>query len=206
MIKNMELDELKNLWKEDNRKLEVRIELNENLLRKMNMEKAVGEFDTLIKRSILGRNLALVYGSISFLMSAFLISEFEFSIPCIIGGLAMFWSFIDHLSIRKPDYYRIPIIELQKSISKFRIHSSTTAKYDISIVSLWLLTLAPVYIRVIFHKSIYSNMIALSIFIGTSIILIIITIAFSKSIYAKYERVLKKSESYLNEILEFEKV
>lgn len=206
MIKNMELDELKELWKEDNRKLEVRIELNEKILRKMNMEKAVGEFDTLIKRSILGRNLALVYGSISFLMSAFLISEFEFSIPCIIGGLAMFWSFIDHLSIRTPDYYSIPIIELQKSISKFRIHSSTTAKYDISIVSLWLLTLAPVYIRVIFHKSIYANMIALSIFVGTSIILIIITIAFSKSIYAKYESVLKQSESYLNEILEFEKV
>jgi hypothetical protein len=202
----MELDELKNLWKEDNRKLEVRIELNEKLLRKMNMEKAVGEFDTLIKRSILGRNLAFVYGCISLLMSVFLISEIEFSIPCIIGGLAMFWSFFDHLSIRKPDYYKIPIIELQKSISKFRIHSSTTAKYDISIVSLWLITLAPLCIRVIFHKSIYASMTEMSIFAGISILLILITISASKKIYSNYESKLKASESYLEEILEFEKV
>ena len=202
----MELDELKNLWKEDNRKLEIRIELNEKLLRKMNMKKAVGEYDTLIKRSILGRNLALVYGSISFLTAAFLISEFEFSIPCIIGGLAMFWSYIDHLSIRKPDYYVIPIIELQKSISKFRIHSSKTAKYDVSIVSLWLLTLAPVYIRLIFHISIYMDMVALSIFCLLSGILIIITIAAARNIYSNYERKLKESESYLDEIMEFEKV
>jgi len=206
MIKNMELDELKDLWKENNQKLEASIVLNEKLLRKMNMDKAVGEFDRLLRISILGRNLALVYAIISFLAAAFLFSEFEFSIPCIIAGLAMIWSFIDHMSIHKPDYYRIPIIELQKSISKFRIHSSATAKYDISIVLLWLITIAPVYIRVVFHKSIYASLPALGISVSISIILITITIAVSKSIYTKYESVLKQSESYLNEIMEFEKI
>lgn len=201
----MELDELKGLWKENNEKLEARIELNEKLLRKMNLDKAVGEYDTLLRRSILGRNLALVYGIISFLTAAFLLSEFAFSIPCIIAGLAMIWSFTDHLSIQKPDYYSIPILELQKSISKFRIHSSTAARYDISIVLLWLLTIVPAYIRVISHKSIYASMPYLGIFVLISIILIISMIAVAKSIYAKYESVLKQSEHYLNEIMEFEK-
>jgi hypothetical protein len=202
----MELDEVKNLWKEENKKLENRIEFNEKFLRKMNIDKAAGEFDKFLKVSILGRNMALIYCAISLVMSSVVIEEIEYSIPGIIGGLTMLWSFIHHLSIEKPDYSNISLIELQKSICKFRIHLSSSAKYDISIVSLWLLTMVPLYLRLGFNIFVYTNPKHLSILCLLSFVVIVLTIVLSRNIYKQNELKLKRSEAYLDEIMEFEKM
>lgn len=201
----MELDELKDLLKEDNKKLEARILINEKLLGKMNLDKAVGEFDRLIKRSILGRNLALLYCTISLLLSLIVIKDLQYSIPGIIGGLAMLWSFIGHSAIRKPDFYKISLIDLQKTICQFRIHTSSSARSDISVTLLWLLTLIPLYIRVAFHFRIYSHPFYLSVFCIVYLIIILLTVYFSVNIYKEYDRKLKETELYMNEIIEFEK-
>lgn len=202
----MELDELKNLWKEDNKKLENRIELNEKLIQKMNMNTTVLEFDKLISKSILGRNMALVYCAISLIMASFIIEELVYSIPAIIGSLAMLWSFIDHLSINKPDYSRISLVELQRSICNFRIHTSKTEKYDIAIVLFWLLTSTPLYLKLLRKISIYSNLKYFAIFSLFALVISIIVVATSRKVYATYEQKLKKAESDLEKIMEFEKV
>jgi len=202
----MELDELKNLWKEDNKKLENRIELNEKLIHKMNMNKTVLEFDKLISKSILGRNMALVYCAISLIMASFIIEELEYSIPAIIGSMAMLWSFINHLSIDKPDYSRISLVELQKSICNFRIHTSKTVKYDISIVLLWQITSTPLCLKLLNKISIYSNLKYFAIFCLFTLFISILVVATSRKMYATYEQKLKEAESDLEKIMEFEKV
>lgn len=202
----MELEELKNLWKEDDKKLEDRIELNEKILKKINMDKTVSEFDKLISKSIIGRNMALVYCTISLIMSSVIIEELEFSIPAILGSMAMLWSFIDHLVIEKPDYSRISLIELQKSICNFRIHTSKTEKYDIAIVLLWFVTTTPLYVKLVCKTSIYSNLKYFAIFCLFSVVISIIVIATSRKMYATYDQKLKEAESDLEKILEFEKV
>ena len=202
----MELDELKNLWKEHDKKLEDRIKLNEKILNKMNMDKAVGEFDKLISKSIIGRNLALVYCAIYLIWVSVIIEELEFSIPAIIGSLAMLLSFVDHLSITKPDYSRISLIELQKSICKFRIHTSKTEKYDIAIVLLLFITTTPLYVKFVCKTSIYSNLKYFAIFCLLSVVISILVVALSRKTYATYDQKLKEAESDLEQIIAFEKV
>jgi hypothetical protein len=202
----MEMQELKELWQAESQRLEQRIELNETALRKMNMEKAVGRFDKLVEKSILGRNLALVYGVIALVAFASSLERLEISIPLLVAALAMFWSFKYHLVIVKPkEYYEMSLVELQKLICNFRIHTSSSAKYDVSVVLLWFLTLIPFVIHIVFHVSVYENssyglpillgIIAFCLIYGPSVV----------KIYAEYETELGQAESCLEEIIDFEK-
>jgi hypothetical protein len=199
----MELDELKNLWKAEDKNLESRLKLNETHLQKMDIENATGEIDKIIRISLVGRNMALVYCFISIAMAIFMIKAIEYSIPAILGGGAMVWSFISHLSIRKLDYNN-SIVQLQKSICTFRVHAAANAKYDILIVALWLLTIAPIFLKVVYDISLYNDHKALAIFcLVAGIILTVMTIS-SRKLYSEYDRSLKKSEAYLTELMKFE--
>lgn len=200
----MELYELKAIWKEESKKLEERIELNEKLIQEMNMNKTLGEVNKLIETSIWGRNLALVYCAISIGLASCIISELEYSLPAMIGACAMLWSFISHLPIKKPDFKNDSVLALQKAISKFRIHTAANANFDIFITLLWFLTLLPLVIRLVFNYSLYSDMLGLVIFSVASIGLVLFINAQSKKIYSKYEEELSQSVAYLTKIKEFE--
>ena len=200
----MELEEMKNMWKEEDQKLENKIEINEKLINRMKMSTTVLEFDKLISRSILGRNLALVLCATSIFASSIVIDEFEYSIPVIISSMAMLWSFVDHLSITKPDYSRISLIEFQKSICHFRIHTAKTAKYDIAIGLLWFITFIPLNVKLIFKTSIYSNPKYLAIFCLFSFVFGIFQVASNRKIYAMYNQKLTEAEADIEKIIAFE--
>jgi hypothetical protein len=199
----MELDELKNLWQADDKNLDSRIRLNNTQLMKMNMENATGEFSKIINISLLGRNMALVYCFISIGMAIFMIGAIEYSVPAIFGGMAMLWSFISHLSIEKPDY-NDSIVQLQKTICKFRIHLAANAKYDIFIVALWVLSIVPIFIKIVYNVSLYNSNKALAIFCLVGCVALSLMIALSRKAYAEYDRTLKKSEAHLAELIKFE--
>lgn len=202
----MEIEELKVIWQADSQRLEKRIELNEKRLQQMNMEKALGSFDQLVKKSIIGRNMALVYGAISIVSASMIIERLELSIPIIIAAFAMFWSFKYHLVIENPgDYSKVSLVELQKSICKFRIHTSTSAKYDISIFLLWVLTLLPLFLDSVLDVSVYGSMDYAFSFAMFIMAIVIISPQMFKKIYQEYETTLKESEVYLEEIMAFEK-
>lgn len=199
----MEFDELKNLWRAEDKNLDNKIKLNEKLLLKMNMENATGEIDKIISTSLIGRNMALVYCFVSTGMAIFMIEAIEYSVPAILGGLAMLWSFISHLSIEKPDY-KNPIVEIQKTICTFRVHSAANAKYDILISTLWLLTFAPIFLKIVSNVSLYNDHKALAIFCLVAGITLTLMAVLSRKLYAENDRSLKKAESYLAELIEFE--
>lgn len=201
----MEMDELKYLFKEDDKRLVNQVKINEELIRKMNMNLNVLEFDKLIDKSIKGRNMALVFCIATLIFSSIYIEKLAYSIPAIIGSMAMLWSFIDHLSITKPDYSRISLIELQKSICNFRIHTSSTAKYDIAITIFWQITAVPLTTFAAFKILIFSNLKYFSIYCLYCIVYITLTIAFSRKTYAMYDQKLKETESDLEMIIAFEK-
>lgn len=198
----MELDELKDYWKLENEKLRERIQLNESLIKKGYLKKTVSEVDLLVKTSILGRNLALIYALISFVFTIILIKQIEFSIPCFLGGLAMLWSFKDHLVITRPRYSELPIVELQKALHKFRIHSSSRSVYDLLIVFGWFVTIIPAWINIKHNTSVYQN--GTTYFFSLMGITLLLIIPF-RYIYKSFENKLKTAENSLNEILAFEK-
>ncbi|KAA5540331.1 hypothetical protein [Adhaeribacter rhizoryzae] len=199
----MNLDELKNTWKEEDKHLENKIRLNENLLLKMNLENTTGAINKIINKSLIGRNLALLYCFISIGTAVMIIEEIAYSLPAIMGGLAMLWSFVSHLAIEKPNY-TVSLVQLQKTICNFRIHMAANAKYDIAIVAFWLLTLAPIYLKYIYKIPVYSNPKALSIFVLISVVVLTVMIAVSQKAYKKYDQILKNSEAYLSKLIEFE--
>ena len=200
----MELDELKNIWKEEDKHLNSKIKLDENLLIKMNMDNTTGEFNKILHLSLLGRNMALIYCLISIGMAILIIEEIEFSLPAIVGGLAMLGSFVSHLSIEKPNYMG-SLVQLQKTICKFRIHTAAHAKYDMAIVVLWMLTFYPIFFRYIFNKSIYSDLKSLSILCLILVVVLTVIIALSRKMYKENDQKLKNAESYLAKLIEFEK-
>jgi len=200
----MELDELKNLWQAEDKTLNGRIKLNEEHLMKMSLENASGEINKIVNLSLLGRNMALVYCFISIGMAVSMIEAIEYSIPAVLGALAMLCSFISHLSIEKPNY-KDSILQLQKTICTFRIHMAANAKYDILVVALWILTVVPIFLKLAYNVSLYNNHQALAIFCLVTGVALTVMIALGRKSYTEHDRSLRKFEAYLAELIKFEK-
>ena len=192
------------LWKEENRRLESKIEVNEKLIKEMNMNKHIKGYDKLLGLSIMGRNFALVYCFISVVLAISVVDEPWYAIPAVVGGLAMLASFASHLSLKKPDYEELPLVDLQKVISKFRIHTASRAKYDGLVVAFWFLTAFPPYLNVFFGVHIYSDIMSLLTFCVLFLVVTAIGFVMTRNMYQKYDQQLKHSEAYLANITDFE--
>lgn len=200
----MELDDFKAVWAKEQIELESRLVLNEKLVKQMTLEKSQDKFNKLLEISIMGRNMALVYMVLSIWLAFLVINELNYSIPAIIGGLAMLFSFRQHRHLKKPDLYNMTSIELQKAIRQFRIHTSKYSKYDGSIVLLWFVTIIPVYLKIALNISLYdslSNTVIYLIIIG---VFTILAILFFNKTYKKIDSELEENITQLDLIKQFE--
>lgn len=200
----MELEELKNMWQKEDKDLDGRIRINEERLLKVNLENTTAEINKIIKMSLFGRNMALVYCFISLGLAVSVIEEIEYSVPAIVGAFGMLWSFISHLSIEKPNYTN-SIIQVQKTICTFRIHLAANARYDILMFALWYISVMPIFLKIAFNFSLYNNHRALSAHCLISVVVLTLIIALSRKAYKDYDQQLKRAESDLVELIKFEK-
>jgi hypothetical protein len=175
------------------------------MIKKGHLDKTVNGFDFLIKTSLLGRNLALGYAAISFTLALLLLKQFEFSIFCFLGGLAMLWSFMDHLVIKLPKYTELSVIELQRAISKFRIHTASRSVYDMVTVFVWFLTTIPAWLKLKYNISVYLDSEVRIIYFPVLLVLTLVLILPVRFVYKKFENKLKNAEHLLIEISTFEK-
>jgi hypothetical protein len=148
----------------------------------------------------MGRNLALVYTSISIISALKVFYDFEYSVPAFIGAGAMLLSFFQHLALEKPNYSLMNTVEFQKAVCRFRIHTTKYAKYDISIVSLWFLTLIPICFK--YFLQIEPSILEL---FGVVASAIASTAVCSIYVYKKWDKQLQENEEQLNRLIEFEK-
>lgn len=200
----MELEDLKNTWKKEKVELENRVTLNEKYIHDLIIEKSKGRFTHLLGISVLGRYLALVYMGISVWFAYSVKEELAYSIPAFMGAAAMLFSFFQHRGLKLSDSNTMNTIALQKSISQFRIHTAKYGKYDIAIVAIWMITLAPVYLKRFFHLSIYNDPAIYIPFFAIILVITALLIMFSGKIYQKWNTELATSEINLNKIKAFE--
>ena len=200
----MELNELKEIWQNEQKKLLTRLEINEKRVDEITVHNSKNKLEKYMNISIIGRNLALVYFIISIWFASKVLSDLIYSLPAILGGLAILFSFFQHISLKKANYSSMNIVELQKSIEKFRIHTLKHSKFDKGIVALWLLTLSPIYLKLFFSISIFSNQNHFILFILIIVALGILVKIFPFDIYKKWDLELSEAETKLNEIKEFE--
>jgi len=206
----MELSELQDLWIDHEKQLEKSLQLNEALLSRLNLDKAVGQFRELLGVSVHGRNMAFIYFLTSAGLSFFMKNEPIFCIPLLLGGLCMLGSFIYHLKntskFTQLSAYETPVLELQKAISEFRISSVSAGRYDFGIVAIWLATLIPAVLKLAAAQDIYEN----PLHAGLYLLLILFVILFLYPLNVRtYQRMygekLSNAEKLLNEIREFKK-
>jgi len=201
----MELIELKETWKKEQKEFMARIELSEKKLNEITFNNSKSKFDQKLMISILGRNMALVYCCISIWFAYRYFEDYVYTIPVILGGIAMLFSFFQHRSLKKPNYSSMSIVELQKTVHKFRIHTKKIAKFDKGIVLLWFLTISPLILSSRFNFHIFSNFRHIIIFsmIAVGIIILLLFNPFG-DIYKRWDSELKATENELAQILEFE--
>ncbi len=200
----MELQEFREVWKKEKKELVDRIEVSENRLKKISLQKAKSKFDHYLKMSIVGRTLALVYAIISFCFFYKGYNNLLYSIPALIGGLAMLFSFYQHLALKKPNYNVMNIVEFQKAIHNLRIHLLKHAKYDKAIVILWFLTITPIYMKAILKVSLFASLKNFILYFSIIAVVLCIIILISSDVYKKWNTELEEHENNLKEIKEFE--
>jgi|TARA_B100000768_G_scaffold176143_1_gene188485 hypothetical protein len=193
----MDIDEMKNIWKEDMNALESRIQINEKKIKELEFNKATTTFDKFLKISLAGKNMALVYALISFLLIIKLWQTPFIALIVGIGSAAMIFSYFQHSTLKKLDVTRLSLIDLQKEINKFRKHTAQTAVYDLSIVFIWMATIGIGLYQLISKSDIAYNL-------KTGAIISIITLLWfslsyfgSKRIYRGIDIELTKSENEL---------
>ena len=200
----MKLDDFKAVWSKEQKELESRLVLNERLIKQITLEKSQEKFHQLLGISILGRNLALVYMIISMACAYWVIGELEYSIPAIIGGLAMLFSFIQHRHLKQPDFIGMNTIELQKAISQFRIHTSKYSKYDVLIVLLWFITLFPILLKKVNEFSIFGSLTNGLIYLSAVIVFVFLSLLFSDKMYKKIDSELEENTLQLDLLNQFD--
>lgn len=149
--------------------------------------------------------MALVYAAI-YLISAFIIfTDFIYSIPLIIGGLAMIFSFKQHLAIEsKTNYFELSVLELQRRIQRFRIHTAKHKIYDGGIFFLWFATVAPPYLKYFQDYDVYASTINLSVYIGIFLLNLLFLGLACNLLYKSIDNELRDAEGALEEIDMFE--
>lgn len=197
----MELDELKATWQKEKQALENRIKLDEARINQFVLDKSTGVFDRLMTTAIMGRNLALVYMLISFAALYYMRTELWQEMLVLASGLAMLFSFFQHRALKKPNFYQMSTIELQKAISIFRIHTAKNSKYDLAIVALWFSSMVPVYLRLFSNTSI-----SFETQLIISAVIVVVMFVFSPLIYGKYDQQLSEQEAQLAKVNEFERL
>jgi hypothetical protein len=196
-----ESSDMNELWKEANKKLEAQMIVNEKLLR--NMGSASTSFEKLLTLAILGRNLALVYSFISVVYAIRVFDSFAYSMPALLGGLAMLWSFFSHWSLKRVNFATLSVMELQEAICLFRIHADNLKRYDLSIVIFWVVTLAPAWLLSKANLAVYEKQEYMLIFFFFAAVLAVLAYMATRVMYGSANKKLEDAEQLLREINEF---
>lgn len=157
----MELEDLKCAWAQYDKKLSKNLKLNEELLKKMNMNNSKHELQKPLKieiGNIVWGFLLVVYITGS---SFRFIEELRFSIPgflsAIIGLVYLVFSIIKVNRFLRVDYFGSSIIKLQKDIVELSALILKLRKYEFILMPILLISLFPVIFKSVLNIDIYEN-------------------------------------------------
>jgi len=202
----MELEELKSAWAQYDKKLTHNLKLNEELLRKINLEKSRKEMNTPLTYEI----ISFITGVIFFLYitSATIIhsNELKFFIPGIISSLMTIALIcLSGLKIRllsDIDYYYSPIIELQRSINLFKHKYLKYKKYEFYIFPTFAISTIPILGIALRRFDIYEHQ---TRFIIGIILSLILGYSLANWGYKNlFDKKVRNTTMFLNELSRFE--
>ena len=203
----MELEELKSAWAQYDKKLSQNLKLNEELLRKMDLEKTKKEMNAPLNYEIISITIGVIF--ILFILSATIRYSYELKfllpgiITCIIVGIWVYNSFSKIRLLLDIDYYDSPIVELQKSIQTFNRKYQRSKKFELYSIPVFAISAIPILGIALRNFDIYEHPIR---FIVAIVILLILGIPGQIWIYKNlYDKKIRNTIKFLDELSRFEK-
>ncbi|NLE63419.1 MAG: hypothetical protein GX612_06245 [Bacteroidales bacterium] len=203
----MELDDIKNTWASYDEKLNKSLKLNEELLRKLNLDKS--------KREMKG---PFYYETTSLIMTGLLIivisgytyrygSEIVYLVSGLLSILFCLTEFVFSFQklkiLTRIDYYNMSVIDLQKNVLTFKNKYLQFKKIELTYTPLFVVSLIPILGKGLRGFDFFSYY---TLYIFITIIVLIIAYPILIWIYKNlYDKKLKNTMQFLKELEVFEK-
>jgi len=203
----MELEDLKKVWTDYDKKLTENLKTNNELIRKMNLNNAKSTMDTPKRIEIVN----VVFGFAFVLYVIFYTMEFSADYRLLISGvLTSIWFIISMiLSIRllncitKVDFYNDSILKIQKQLNEFRKMYLIIKKYGLYTGPILVISMLPITVKALTGIDIFQVPIRYAIAVGLCLI-----VGYPISIWTYknwYENKMIDTDRFLEEITRFEK-
>ncbi|HEY3429638.1 MAG TPA: hypothetical protein VGK39_03105 [Cyclobacteriaceae bacterium] len=200
----MELDELKSAWTQYDKKLSRSLELNEALLRKLNVDRSRLELKKPALAEIVGA-VSMFYMTVFFMVLADrFIGELQYAIPAFISiGVALVYftfAMIKLFRMVNISYYGAPVTVIQQQTAAVHRLILKLRKWELMLSPLILISLPPIF-KFIHHVDLFKNW-QTFFFVGVVCLLIGLpsTFLINKYLYDKkfqnVEKLLKEIEEY----------
>lgn len=158
----MELDDLKNAWSQYDKKLSENLRINEELLRKMNINSSKRELQKILNYELISIVLLVLLISFVFFISFRFLDQLQFSIPgfITIAVSLIYLAFgIDRIKgLLNIDYYGSPVVKVQREFLSLKRKVLRFRKYELILMPVYLLPLLPLLFKFMYDIDIYKNM------------------------------------------------
>lgn len=203
----MELDELKQSWKDYDKKLIDNLRLNEKLMKQLNLDKSKREMSKPLIYEI--TNIAVAFMLAVYLLG-FALRHSEESIfvassmlALVVDLVLLVLGVIKLNSFLKVDYYNSTVLDLQKAVYNLKKMILRYRKIEMGTAPILMLGLFPVVFKDFRGANLFQNL-------GLYIIEMTagLAIAFTLIIWINrqlYDKKVKNTEQFLKEIEEYEK-
>ncbi len=202
----MELDDLKGVWAQYDKKLSDNLRFNEELLKKLNLDKSRREMNAplifeICSVVITGVFLVLV-ASWTLRFGNELTYQISGILSCISFAIMLVFALKKVTLLSNIDYYNLPVAELQKKLYVFKNKYFKLKKYELILFPLYVIVLIPICAKglrnfdIMIHPMRFAIAVILAIGIGLPVAL---------WIYRHlYEKKIKNTSDFLSELSRFE--
>lgn len=157
----MELDELKATWAQYDKKLSQNLKFNEELLRKMNLEKSRKELQKPLLYEISGVIIGFVFTVLLTAISMRFIDEPKFAVPGFLASFIclgyMVFAIIKTNKFISIDYYGSSVLKLQKDIAELNKLVLCLRKYELMMFPLFVIPALPILCKFLYDMDIYAK-------------------------------------------------
>lgn len=202
----MELDDFKSTWAQYDKKLSENLKFNEELFKKMNLDKSRREMSTPLNYEI----GSVVISVIFLILTSSWTIRFGKDLVYLTSGVLSILSFLVMLGfalikvrlLSNIEFYSAPVVELQKALYKFRDKYFRLKKIEIILFPFYIIFLLPICAKGLRNFDIMSDP---TRFIIAAVLSIGIGFPAALWIYKQmYEQKIKNTATFLNELTKFE--
>jgi nitrate reductase NapE component len=203
----MELDELKDLWAEQDKRLEANLKLNEDLLRKINLDRSRGELQKPLVYEIASSAMLIV---LSVVIGAFTFRG-DMDIWLFLSGVVSLvlclvylgFSLLKIASFNKVDCYHLNVVELQLRVEKLKVDILKYRKLEFILMPFFVFALIPILSLMLVGVNVFQKLDSLLVpFIVGLVVSVPVVIYINRNLYDKK---LDNTRRFLKEIEELEK-